>query len=221
MRTLIITDNLRKAEFVKKGLKYESLAADVVSIDDQKTLSNYISFYNGIFILSENSFKINQTVNMCLLICRTVPMVILTGGFHPELTRLKEGGFVKNIFIRPYSFGGIASEMRYFIYQLKDRDSESRLIIRDLELDLTRHEVRLGKRPVNLRHREFALLHFLMMNTGKVLSRTTILENVWDRNASISTNTVDVHISQLRKKLDKTFNQKYIYTIPCSGYLLS
>lgn len=221
MRTIIISDNLRKAEFVKKGLKYESLSADIVPIDDQKTLRNYISFYNGIFILSENSLKINQTVNLCSMICNSVPVVILTGGFHPELTRLKEDGFVKNIFIRPYSFGGIASEMRYLIYQLKDRDGESKLIIRDLELDLSRHEVRLGKRPVNLRHREFALLHFLMMNNGKVLSRTTILENVWDRNASISTNTVDVHISQLRKKLDKMADQKYIYTIPCSGYLLS
>lgn len=221
MRTLIITDNLRKAEFVKKGLKYENLAADVVPIDDQKTLRNYVSFYNGIFILSENSLKITQTVNLCTMICRSVPILILTGGFHPELTGLKDNGLVKNIIIRPYSFGGIASEMRYLIYQLKETDNEIKLIVRDLELDLNRHEVKLGARQVSLRHREFALLHYLMMNTGKVLSRTTILENVWDRNASISTNTVDVHISQLRKKIDKTSNQKYIYTIPCSGYLLT
>jgi DNA-binding response OmpR family regulator len=91
----------------------------------------------------------------------------------------------------------------------------------NLEINLERHEVKRGKRLISLRNKEYALLVCLMKNRGKVLTRTYLLETVWDRNTSILSNTVDVHINRLRRKIDGPSNNGLIQTIPCVGYSLA
>jgi DNA-binding response OmpR family regulator len=133
--------------------------------------------------------------------------------------RLLTESKINFLFSRPFPFRQMSAEMRYAIFHQKEKMEFGKYILRDLELDLARHQVKLSDQSLYLRNKEFSLLHYLMVNKGKVLSRSDILENVWDRNANILTNTVDVHISQLRKKMGEGKNQKYIHTIPCTGYI--
>lgn len=88
-----------------------------------------------------------------------------------------------------------------------------------LRLDSASRKIFIGKRAIVLRNKEFSLLEYFMCNIGKVLSRTQILEDVWDRNICCATNTVDVHISTLRQKLKKYDKRNIIRTVHCIGYI--
>ena len=86
-------------------------------------------------------------------------------------------------------------------------------------LDMERRFVRRNNRTVRLRNKEFSLLEYLIINRGKLLTRNSILEHVWDRNANFASNTVDVHINRLRQKIDAPYKKKLIHTVPCVGYM--
>lgn len=221
MQTLIIAENIRQAEFINKGFQYENLSSDIIPIDKANEIENYIPFYDGIFILTDSVPIIEQISTVCKNLKKNIPVFCLAQKFHKDLIRFRDDSRIDMLFIRPFAFRNIVSEMRFTIFQEKENIEHSHFVLRDLELDLLRHEVTYKDKVINLRNKEFALLHFMMVNVGRVLSRTTILENVWDRNANILTNTVDVHISQLRKKIENGSEQKYIHTIPCTGYILS
>jgi DNA-binding response OmpR family regulator len=90
----------------------------------------------------------------------------------------------------------------------------------DLTLDLLSREVRRGGRKIDLQAREFALLEYLLRNAGRVVSKTTILEHVWDYNFDPKTNVIDVLVSRLRSKIDRDFDRKLIHTMRGFGYVL-
>lgn len=89
----------------------------------------------------------------------------------------------------------------------------------DIGIDLMRHRVKRREKYIPLRNKEFSLLEFFIENQGKVLTRDTILEFVWDRNGTFASNTVDVHVNRLRRKLDDGFKEKLIHTVHCIGYI--
>lgn len=89
----------------------------------------------------------------------------------------------------------------------------------DVGLDLERHIVKRSEKYITLRNKEFCLLEFFITNKEKVLTRDMILEFVWDRNGTFASNTVDVHVNRLRRKLDDPFKEKLIHTIHCIGYI--
>ena len=88
----------------------------------------------------------------------------------------------------------------------------------DIWLNMRRRFVKRHKLVIPLRNKEFALLEFFIINRGKIVTRDDILEHVWDRNGNFASNTVDVHINRLRRKLDRPFPEKLIHTIHCVGY---
>jgi two-component system OmpR family response regulator len=90
----------------------------------------------------------------------------------------------------------------------------------DLELDRLSHEVRRGGQVINLQPREYSLLEYLMNNAGQVVTRTMLLENVWDYHFDPQTNVIDVHISRLRSKIEKDFDGSLLHTIRGAGYIL-
>jgi len=107
------------------------------------------------------------------------------------------------------------------ITRLKEYMDFGKIELEDVELNLNRRALVKGKTEVYLRNKEYELLLYLAKNKGKILSRVNILENVWDMNSNVLTNTVDVHISKIRRILEKHFGlAKMIKTIPCSGYIL-
>ncbi len=90
----------------------------------------------------------------------------------------------------------------------------------DLELDLLTRSVKRGGKPIELLPREFSLLEYLMRNSGQVVTRTMLLEHVWDYHFDPQTNVIDVHVSRLRQKIDKNFDRPLLHTVRGAGYCL-
>jgi len=98
---------------------------------------------------------------------------------------------------------------------------ETRLRVGDLEMDLLAHTVTRADKPIELQPREFRVLEYLMRNAGQVVTRTMLLENVWDYNFDPQTNVIDVHISRLRQKIDRDFDKPLLHTVRGAGYRLA
>lgn len=220
MQTLLLAENLRQAEFVQNGLHCENLSTNVHSlgISDQE-LEKALYQADGIFILIQNIDLLTKTIQLCQKIRSNLPTIVLAQSFDELLSELYYQKKISSFFIRPFPFRLISSEIRFYIFREREKFPQNKLVVRDLELNRETHEVLFQKGRVNLRNKEFALLEFLMLNPGRILSRGTILESVWDRNANIFTNTVDVHINKLRKKIDKKAQEKFIRTIHATGYI--
>lgn len=222
MYSILFSENTNKAKFIKNGLYYENFFIDTFPLSYVKQeLEDIICKIDGLFIYTSQFETLEMLIDTCLKI-KNIPIMILSEYFDPVLIDLANKKRKINCFyLRPFPFRLMASEMRTNIFQYKEQINDPILKIRHLELNRSTHEIKINDHSIYLRNKEFALLEFLMMNMGKVLSRTSILENVWDRNADIFTNTVDVHINKLRKKIEVPFEQKFIRTIPCSGYIIA
>lgn len=221
MQTLIITDNNRQAEFLKKGLQYDNVSADIFTINDFNVFNKNLYYYDGVFLLINSIEKVDSLCKHIRSVKNKMPIIVLAQEYNEFYEVILKSSVITNYYIRPFPFTNIATDMKIAIFRVKEHVENSKFVLRDLELDILSHVVLFKKCVIPLRNKEFSLLHFMMMNVGKVLSRTMILEHVWDRNSDLLTNTVDVHISQLRKKIDNRSDEKYIHTIPCMGYLLS
>lgn len=122
-------------------------------------------------------------------------------------------------YAKPFRFRKIGLELKNMIYKRTVNDEERWLRAYDLWLDMENHFAKRKHHLIPLRNKEFSLLEFFIINKGKVLTRNDILDHVWDRNANFASNTVDVHINRLRKKIDDPFKEKLIHTIHCIGYM--
>ena len=101
-----------------------------------------------------------------------------------------------------------------------DAPNPTRLRVADLELDLLTRSVKRGDKAIELLPREFQLLEYLMRNAGHVVTRTMLLENVWDYHFDPQTNVIDVHVSRLRQKIDRNFDRPLLHTVRGAGYCL-
>lgn len=219
MRVLLLSRNLRQADFIHRGLRNDGLTVDVMGATEKRWVEEQAGFSDGIFLLSDDEAWLTAQSMVCRDIKKRIPVMALVTVHGPQLAKLYEAGLIDNFFVRPFPFYRIAAEMKYAIFRLKELIDSSQYAVRDLALDVLKREVKCKGVPIALRNREFALLHFLMSNPGRLLSRSMILENVWDHNADVMTNTVDVHVSNLRKKITAVANDTYIHTIPCNGYI--
>jgi two-component system OmpR family response regulator len=122
--------------------------------------------------------------------------------------------------VKPFSFSELLARVEALLRRSSSAEEFGRLIIGDLSVDLiTREVLRAGKR-IELQPREFSLLEYLMRNAGRVVSKTMILEHVWDCNFDPQTNVVDVLVCRLRNKVDRDFEPKLIHTVRGVGYVL-
>ena len=133
-----------------------------------------------------------------------------------QKVRLLAGG-CDDVLIKPYNFEELIARLRAILRRMGPQD-QNKVVVGILELDVAAHEVKYDKKQIKLRSREFDLLAYLMKNSGRVVTRNMVLENVWDINADSFSNTVEVHITHLRKKLGK--GGKMIKTIRGVGYKL-
>jgi DNA-binding response OmpR family regulator len=221
MHTLILASNLQQAAFIKKGVFCENLGAAVMPIDTKGALlMNCLADADGVFVLSEGFAGALMAVENCKFLKPLLPVIILANSGHPSYDAMLRERKIVFCFIRPFPFRQIAAEMKYAIFRQRENIETVRYVVRDLELDVLSHSVRVKSKTVYLRNKEFSLLHYLLANKGRVLTRSDILHHVWDRNTDILTNTVDVHVSLLRKKIDRLVSDRYIRTVPCLGYML-
>jgi len=221
MKTLIISANQQQANFIKKGLAYESVFSNTLPATVTKEeLELALRENDGLYVIYDNQAMLENIISCVEKVKQGMPIMVLSNDYHKHLDDLKLLKKIKDFFVKPFAFRHMASEMKFAIFDIKEKIEVRSYVVRDLELDLVSHQVKVGDDVIYLRNKEFLLLHFLILNKGKVLTRNEILENVWDRNADLLTNTVDVHISNLRKKLERGRSCKYIRTVPCLGYVL-
>lgn len=151
------------------------------------------------------------------------PVLILSamGALDERVRGLREGS--DDYLVKPFAFVELHARIDALIRRgiTPDDSPPSRLAVADLELDLLSRKVTRSGRPIPLQPREFLMLEFLMRNAGRVVTRTMLLEGVWNYHFDPQTNVIDVHISRLRQKVDKDFELQLIHTVRGSGYMLS
>ena len=148
------------------------------------------------------------------------PALILSalGQVDDRVKGLRSGG--DDYLTKPYAFSELLARVEVLARRVKPEEAEMQLRVGDLELDRLSREVRRGGNKILLQPREFRLLEYLMQNAGKVVTRTMLLEEVWDYHFDPQTNVIDVHISRLRSKIDKDFDTAMLQTVRGAGYIL-
>lgn len=222
MQSLIIADDLHQGQFVLQGLKYESIPCSLLSVHTPPVqIRAAVGFADCVFVLTTDIAMISSLLPLCKIEGKKIPVVLLATHYSQDLYDFFQESAIERFFVRPFPFRSIAGEVRSLVFLSREPSTCQTLRVRDLELNRDTHEVHWKGQQIHLRNKEFVLLEFLMLNSGKLLSREIILETVWDRNANIFTNTVDVHINKLRKKIDYQVSEKFIRTVYCSGYIFS
>jgi two-component system OmpR family response regulator len=148
------------------------------------------------------------------------PVLILSalGEVDDRVTGLRAGG--DDYLTKPYAFSELLARIEVLNRRGGARDAETVYRSGDLELDRLSHTVRRAGKEIVLQPREFRLLEYLMRHAGQVVTRTMLLENVWDYHFDPQTNVIDVHISRLRGKIEKGFEGPVLHTIRGAGYML-
>jgi len=150
----------------------------------------------------------------------TTPVLILSalGEVDDRVTGLRAGG--DDYLTKPYAFSELLARVEVLNRRASAKEAETVYRVGDLELDRLSHSVRRAAREITLQPREFRLLEYLMRHAGQVVTRTMLLENVWDYHFDPQTNVIDVHISRLRSKIDKGFGEPLLHTVRGAGYTI-
>jgi len=148
------------------------------------------------------------------------PVLILSalGEVDDRVKGLRAGG--DDYLAKPYAFAELLARIEVLARRRSGKGEETVYRVGDLELDRLSHSVRRGSEDIDLQPREFRLLEYLMKNAGQVVTRTMLLENVWDYHFDPGTNVIDVHVSRLRAKLDKGFDKPLLHTVRGAGYMI-
>ncbi|MFN8345013.1 MAG: response regulator transcription factor [Spirosomataceae bacterium] len=222
MKVLIVEDEPKLAGFVKKGLEEQAWEVDV-AYDGQMGSSLALSNPYDVIILDINLPKINGFQLATYLRNENIrtPILMLTalGTLGDKLAGFEAGA--DDYLVKPFEFQELIVRLR----ALQKRSSETGTInnllkLADLELDLNERVARRGGHRIELTAKEFGLLEYFMRNRGRVVSRVDIAEKVWDIHFDTGTNTIDVYVNFLRKKIDRDFPQKLIHTVVGMGYIM-
>ncbi len=221
MRVLVIEDDRKIASFIAGGLKDAGFAVDS-AFDGKRGLDLALSQpydaavvdimlpgLDGLSLIGEMRASGVDT-----------PVIILSAkrSVEDRVRGLETGG--DDYLVKPFSFSELLARVQALIRRSSGTVDPVRLRVRDLAMDLLRRQVTRAGQNIELQPREFSLLEYLMRNAGKVVSKTMILEHVWDYSFDPQTNVVDVVICRLRNKVDRGFDQKLIHTIRGIGYVL-
>ena len=222
MKILIVEDEPKLAEFVKKGLEENTCSVDV-AYDGQIGKNMALSNTYDVLILDVNLPKINGFDLAQQLRAEQIstPILLLTamGSINDKLIGFESGA--DDYLVKPFEFRELLARLRALQRRSNDLMPQQNILkIADLELDLNEKVARRGGNSIELTAREFALLEYLIRNRGRVVSRVDIAEKVWDIHFDTGTNTIDVYINFLRKKIDKSFSNKLIHTVVGMGYIL-
>ena len=223
MRILVVEDDKDVASFIRKGLAQAAFNVD--HADNGK---------DGLFLATTESYDALIVDRMLpgvdgLTLIRTLrasdkrtPVLILSalGEVDDRVKGLKAGG--DDYLVKPFAFSELQARLEALVRRSRTgADAPATVLqVADLEVDLLRREVRRGAQPIDLQPREFQLLEFLMRHAGQVVTRTMLLEGVWDYHFDPQTNVIDVHVSRLRSKIDRGFDRPLLHTVRGVGYRL-
>ena len=220
MKVLVVEDEHKIANALKQGLEQEGFAVDV-AYDSDSGLSSALHEEYDLMILDRMLPGSIEGLGICIAVRAKgihTPILLLTAKdqVHDRVAGLDAGA--DDYLIKPFAFEELLARLRALLRRPQDSIS-STLEADDLTLDTINFEVKRSGKIINLSRREFALLEYLMRNQARVLSKDAIIGHVWDFDADVLPNTVEVYIGYLRQKIDKPFKgPELINTIRGFGY---
>jgi two-component system OmpR family response regulator len=222
MRILVVEDDKDVAGFVLKGLR-----------EAGHTVEHADNGRDGLFLAASENFDAIILDRMLpggidgLRLLETLraqdnatPVVFLSAlsQVDDRVKGLKAGG--DDYLTKPFAFAELLARVEALTRRGKSDGPATKLTVGDLEMDLLSRSVRRGTVKIDLQPREFRLLEYLMRHAGQVVTRTMLLEGVWDYHFDPQTNVIDVHVSRLRQKIDKPFELPLLHTVRNAGYML-
>jgi two-component system, OmpR family, response regulator len=221
MKILIIEDDLDAASYLVKAFREAGHTTEHASDGE-----------SGLFMASENGY---DTIVVDRMLPRrdglsviselrkrgvNTPVLILSalGQVDDRVTGLRAGG--DDYLPKPYSFTELLARVEVLGRRRGSPEQDMVYKVGDLELDRLAHDVRRAGKEILLQPREYRLLEYLMKNAGQVVTRTMLLENVWDYHFDPQTNVIDVHVSRLRSKIEKDFDRPLLRTVRGAGYMI-
>lgn len=221
MKILLIEDDKESAKYLLKGLREQGHVVDhCVSGKDglfMATTEHYDAMIIDRMLPEVDGITIVQTLRAS---DNQTPIILLTAldKVEERVKGLKVGA--DDYLAKPYSFSELQARLDAITRRKSGEKATTTLTCADLEMDLLSRTVKRGGKIIDLQAREFSLLEYLMRNHGTVVTRTMLLENVWDYHFDPQTNVIDVHIARLRQKIDKDFPTPLIHTVRGAGYSL-
>ena len=221
MRLLIIEDDRDAADYLAKAFREVGHVADR-SFDGEEGLVLALDGQYDVLIVDRMLPKLDGLALIGTLRAKGIetPALILSalGQVDDRVKGLRAGG--DDYLAKPYAFSELLARTEVLSRRRGGRGEETLYRVGDLELDRLSHRVNRGEVEIVLQPREFRLLEYLMKHAGQVVTRTMLLENVWDYHFDPQTNVIDVHISRLRSKIDKGFERPLLHTIRGAGYMI-
>jgi len=223
VRILVVEDNERVARFVTRGLR-----------ESGHTVDHAANGRDGLFLAASERFDVIVLDRMLpgnidgLAIIEALrkagnrtPILILSAldGVDERIRGLRSGG--DDYLTKPFAFGELLARVDALSRRSGEGDAQRTLQVADLRMDVLSRRVTRGNRAITLQPREFKLLEYLMRHANQVVTRTMLLEAVWDYNFDPQTNVVDVHISKLRQKIELDSERPLVRTVRNAGYMLS
>lgn len=222
MRVLQIEDDDRTAEFIANGLRENGHIVEWAA-DGEGGLHLALEEDFDAVIVDRMLPKMEglEVIRRMRDAGRRAPVLVLSalGEVDDRVEGLRAGG--DDYLVKPFAFTELLARLDALVRRGEPEQDYTRLRVADLEMDLLAHKVRRDGREIELQPREFRLLEQLMRNAGRVVTRTMLLEKVWDYAFDPQTNVIDVHVSRLRSKIDKGFATPLLHTVRGSGYRLS
>ena len=221
MHLLLIEDDAEAAKFLAKGLRESGYVVDIASDGREGLFRTTEGSYD--LIIADRQLPHFDGLSIVAMLRKNgkrTPVLILSalGSVDARIEGLRAGG--DDYLTKPFAFGELLARIEALLRRGNQPETTTRLRIADLELDLLgRKVVRAGK-AIDVTSKEFQLLEFLARRAGQVVTRTMLLEAVWDLHFDPQTNVIDVHISRLRAAIDKGFERPLLHTVRGAGYVL-
>ena len=221
MRLLLVEDDVKIAQFVTNGLREAGFAVDYAANGEDGLHLALTEPYDiaivDLMLPKVDGFTLIEEVRRINI---NTPVLILSAkrSVDDRVKGLKTGS--DDYLVKPFAFAELLARVQALIRRSTRVTAPAELKIADLKLDLDKRKVFRADQEIFLQPLEFSLLEYLMRNAGRVVSKTMIMEHVWDYNFNPQTNVVEARICYLRDKIDKNFDHKLIHTVRGVGYVL-
>jgi DNA-binding response OmpR family regulator len=220
MRILVVEDDRKVASFIHDGLAQEGYAVDVLHdgnhAGEQALACDYDAVVLDLMLPGRSGFQVLRDIRARKA---TVPILILTAkdSLEERVAGLDSGA--DDYMVKPFALAELSARLRAVLRRGTAR--ENTLRVAGLEMDTVRRTVRRDGKPIDLKPKEYALLEFLVRNSDRPVTKSLIIEHVWNIHFDSVSNVVEVHINALRNKIDRGFDRPLIHTIRGVGYILT
>ncbi|MEM8608318.1 MAG: response regulator transcription factor [Myxococcota bacterium] len=221
MNILVVEDDAEVSAYVVKGLEEAGHHARAVLDGDSALLEASHGQFDAVIIdRMLPGLDGISVVKALRAMGKDTPVLILSalGEVDHRVEGLRAGS--DDYLTKPFAFSELLARVEAMARRSRRSEAHTALSVGDLELDLLSRTAKRGDRSIELLPREFALLEYMMVHAGQVVTRTMLLESVWGLNFDPQTNVVDVHIARLRQKIDKGFDTRLIHTVRGAGYVI-